>query len=54
VVEALFNLNASFGTALVLVTHNVELAQRTRRILRLARGVLIAEEEGRAAKRPAQ
>ncbi|HHY86691.1 MAG TPA: ABC transporter ATP-binding protein [Verrucomicrobia bacterium] len=53
VVEALFNLNASFGTALVLVTHNLELAQRTQRILRLARGILIAAEEGRAARQGA-
>jgi putative ABC transport system ATP-binding protein len=49
VVEALFGMNASFGTALVLVTHNIELAQRTRRIFRLARGLLVSEEEGRAA-----
>ncbi|MBC8094781.1 MAG: ABC transporter ATP-binding protein [Akkermansiaceae bacterium] len=47
VVEALFELNASFQTALVLVTHNLDLAQRTRRIFRLHRGVLIAQEEGR-------
>jgi putative ABC transport system ATP-binding protein len=46
VVEALFELNASFQTALVLVTHNLELAQRTERIFRLHRGLLVAEEAG--------
>lgn len=49
VVGALFDLNASFGTALVLVTHNLELAQRTRRIFKLNRGMLIAQEAGRGA-----
>jgi putative ABC transport system ATP-binding protein len=53
VVEALFELNASFRTALVLVTHNLDLAQRTQRIFRLHRGVLIAQEEGRGNRREA-
>jgi putative ABC transport system ATP-binding protein len=47
VVEALFELNASFQTALVLVTHNLELAQRTQRIFKLHRGMLVAQEAGR-------
>lgn len=49
VVESLFELNASFQTALVLVTHNLELAQRTQRIFRLHRGALVSEEQGKAA-----
>jgi len=53
VVESLFELNASFETALVLVTHNLELAQRTQRIFKLHRGVLIAEEAGHGAGRVA-
>lgn len=47
--ESLFELNASFGTSLVLVTHNPELAQRARRIFRLKGGLLVAEEAGRGA-----
>lgn len=46
VVESLFELNTTFETALVLVTHNLELAQRTDRIFKLHRGVLVAEEAG--------
>jgi len=44
VAQSLFNLNESLGTALVLVTHNLELAQRTQRILKLKGGLLIGEE----------
>jgi putative ABC transport system ATP-binding protein len=41
--ELLFGLNKEQGTTLVLVTHNLELAQRTQRILRM-RGGKLAEE----------
>jgi len=41
--DLLFNMNKEKGTTLVLVTHNLELAQRTRRILRMRGGKL--EEE---------
>jgi putative ABC transport system ATP-binding protein len=41
--ELLFGMNKEKGTTLVLVTHNLELAQRTRRILRMRGGKL--EEE---------
>jgi len=44
VVSALFDLNKTHGTALVLVTHNLELARRTQRILRLRGGALVGEE----------
>src|SRR5712691_5052197 len=45
VMRLLFDLNTGAGTALVLVTHNVELAQQTQRIIRLRGGRVISEEE---------
>lgn len=41
VVELLFGLNREAGTTLVLVTHNMELAGETGRIIRLAKGHII-------------
>lgn len=41
--ELLFGMNKEVGTTLVLVTHNLELAQRTERILKM-RGGKLAEE----------
>ncbi len=41
VVELLLNLNAQAGTALVLVTHNLELAARTGRTIRLRDGAMV-------------
>src|SRR5687768_10240808 len=41
--ELLFGMNKELGTTLVLVTHNLELAQRTQRILKM-RGGKQAEE----------
>jgi putative ABC transport system ATP-binding protein len=41
--ELLFGMNKELGTTLVLVTHNLELAQRTQRILKM-RGGKLAEE----------
>jgi len=38
IVEALFNLNAENGTTLILVTHDLEIATRAERIIRLRRG----------------
>jgi len=40
VIESLFALNASAGTALVLVTHDPELAKRAERIIRLKAGTM--------------
>ena len=40
VIEMLFNLNAAAGTTLVLVTHDLEIAQRTARIIRLKGGAM--------------
>jgi putative ABC transport system ATP-binding protein len=42
VVDILFDLNKSAGTTLILVTHNLELAQRTKRIIRLKGGVIVS------------
>lgn len=41
VTDLLFNLNKEQGTTLVLVTHNLELAQRTQRILKMRGGRII-------------
>ncbi|GIV59087.1 ABC transporter ATP-binding protein [Rhodocaloribacter litoris] len=44
IVRLLFDLNRSAGTTLVLVTHNLELARRTGRLLRLRGGVIVSDE----------
>lgn len=44
VIENLFALNASLGTTLVLVTHDMELARRAQRIIRLKGGVVVNGE----------
>ena len=41
VIENLFALNAEAGTALVLVTHDPELAERAQRIVRLKGGLMV-------------
>lgn len=41
--DLLFGMNKEKGTTLVLVTHNLELAQRTQRILRMRGGKLVEE-----------
>ena len=41
--DLLFDLNAEAGTTLVLVTHDLELAELTRRIIRL-QGGKVAED----------
>ena len=41
IVEMLFELNAAAGTSLVLVTHDLELAARTQRIIRLRGGAMV-------------
>ena len=45
VAEMLFELNRQAGTTLVLVTHNLELAARTGRIIKLAKGHIVADEQ---------
>lgn len=44
VISLLFDLNQEAGTTLVLVTHNLDLARRTQRILRLRGGAVISDE----------
>src|SRR6187402_1665913 len=43
ITDLLFKMNKENGTTLVLVTHNLELAQKTHRILRMRGGILIEE-----------
>lgn len=42
VIENLFDLNAAFGTTLVIVTHDPDLAARTGRVIRLKAGAVVA------------
>jgi putative ABC transport system ATP-binding protein len=44
VIQLLFDLNREAGTTLVIVTHNLELASGTGRIIRLRGGTLVADE----------
>ena len=41
VIENLFGLNTEGGTALVLVTHDPELAERAQRVIRLKGGIMV-------------
>ncbi len=45
VTDLLFSLNKEQGTTLVLVTHNLELAQKTERILRMKGGKLVDDQK---------
>ena len=45
IIENLFALNASLGTTLVLVTHDMELASRAQRVIRLKSGILVDGEQ---------
>ncbi|MEK9825626.1 MAG: ABC transporter, partial [Methylotenera sp.] len=44
IIELLFAMNAEAGTTLVLVTHDMQLANRCQRQLKLQNGVLIEHE----------
>ncbi len=44
-VELIFGLNRERGTTLVLVTHDLELARRTQRIIRLRNGAVLSDEK---------
>jgi putative ABC transport system ATP-binding protein len=44
VIKLLFDLNKDFGTTLVIVTHDLELAARTSRIIKIKGGVIISDE----------
>jgi putative ABC transport system ATP-binding protein len=45
VVKLIFDLNKEAGTTLVLVTHDLELAAKTQRIIRIKGGKLIADDK---------
>jgi putative ABC transport system ATP-binding protein len=47
VVDLLFELNREAGTTLVLVTHDLELAARTQRVIRVKGGTVIADSKER-------
>jgi putative ABC transport system ATP-binding protein len=47
----LFNLNKAAGTTLVMVTHDLELAAKTGRIIKLKGGKLISDESNREVVR---
>jgi putative ABC transport system ATP-binding protein len=47
-VELIFGLNQEKGTTLVLVTHDLDLARRCQRILRLKSGAVVSDELGLA------
>ena len=49
--DVLFRLNETAGTTLVLVTHDLGLAERTQRVLKL-RGGQVVEAQGEAAEAP--
>lgn len=44
VVKLLFDLNKETGTTLVMVTHDLELAAKTQRIIRIKGGTIISDE----------
>ncbi|MBC7914603.1 MAG: ABC transporter ATP-binding protein [Pyrinomonadaceae bacterium] len=44
VVKLIFDLNREAGTTLVLVTHDMELASKTQRIIRIKGGIISADE----------
>jgi len=46
VIDLLEELNAESRTTLIMVTHDMELAQRTPRVIRLSRGRLVGDEVG--------
>ena len=43
-VELIFGLNTERGTTLVLVTHDLELARKCARVIRLKGGAVISDE----------
>ncbi len=50
VVDLIFDLNREAGTTLVLVTHDLELAARTQRIVRVKGGKVVSDSVGEAVR----
>ncbi|MBA4139651.1 MAG: ABC transporter, partial [Segetibacter sp.] len=50
IVKLIFDLNKEAGTTLILVTHDHELASKTRRIIRLKGGKMVSDEQTVAAE----
>jgi len=44
IVELIFNLNKEAGTTLIMVTHDIDLANKTGRIIRLKGGRIVSDE----------
>ncbi len=44
IIELIFNLNTEYGTTLILVTHDYDLANKTGRIIKLKGGRIVADE----------
>jgi putative ABC transport system ATP-binding protein len=53
-VELIFGINRERGTTLVLVTHNLELARRCERIMRLKGGAVVSDETSQPVGFPAE
>lgn len=47
--DLIFDLNATAGTTLMLVTHNIELARRTGRMIKLRGGEVVSDEPVQAS-----
>ena len=43
VIQLLFTLHRDAGTTLMLVTHDLDIAQQTQRIIRLKGGMIVAD-----------
>ena len=52
VTSLLSELNRETGTTLVLVTHDLDLATRARRVIRMSHGALLSDESAAAASLP--
>ena len=50
IIDLIFALNREAGTTLILVTHDLELAARTGRIIKLKGGKVVSDEESRKAQ----
>ena len=47
IIQLLFDLNKAAGTTLVIITHDMELAEKTQRILRLKGGKISSDEKAK-------